>query len=599
VRLQVGSIIDRGSAIRLAALCLAIVLAGGSPSTLPPSHPDATRVLQVSAYRPGPGAPLGAYWTVPASQAKAVVAAANGSTSSYSASANAVLMGAGFARRHFTFDTVLSYAPADGVGGQAILSFQPDDLNLYYGAGLTGLRLMVNRNEDGDVVNGPVLAVGSDRPFTVVAFPAGDHRIRIVADGEMASVILDGRQIWTGRSDWQAGDGIYPKIALAGGAGTVAVSTVPWVRVAFDSAGPIADSVAAVRARFVEAALSAQAAGGRYDLDNKTDAWTATALVYEYRRSPDERIAMSLDRWATHQASAYVPGRSFPGRPGASSINENVGEPGIALALWAQTRGRDDWARIVVDMVAASGWTGCGVDRVGWCRLGNLQPDGSVVQTGEPAAAYTLNHLQLAETAGFIAASVLDDQAELARRRAWIRSLTVRTYDSPPWQFVETLGQDREEHDERPWWMRSRKYTPMMLLLLGMDFEAAPTDPVWSDPELIRVLEQNFRALNWQIIGPTGWLSENERTNFTMGTQELVAAKAFEPLLGDLLSGPARDERLAVQWWRLADGETLSVREVPPEPSGLLGFWPATMIIMLDGAGVETPPALADLVVER
>jgi hypothetical protein len=412
-----------------------------------------------------------------------------------------------------------------------------------------------------------MIAVGTGPTYAASPLSPGRHRVVIDSEWTEATVRVDGLLVWKGDPLWSRLSGAYPVLHL--GPGQHRFSVVPAVDIS------LAAGIPAQRGAFEEAfaqdALHGQAPDGRVSDDSPADAWTALALVLQHRRTQAPEVAAALDRWAAGRVAAAPAGGSWPGPTGSASIRTNLGEPGIPLALWAKDRESESWARTVSAMIEASGFTGCDGDGRDWCRLGNLQPDGTVIRAGQPGAAAALLDFQFAETAGFITGT------DMPSRRSWIRSLPERVYWRTPCQPVELLGPLRHQSDLRPWSAGARASYPGVLFLLGLAYLEAPDDPVWSDPAVRSLITCSMTLLQSQAAGPMGWRTDDAHTHVAIGSQDVAASKLLAPIVGRAID-PAR---FAAAWESQIDPQTLRARAEPDEPAGSADYRTAVSAVML------------------
>ncbi len=532
----------------LAALALPALLAIGSLAPVLLVEPD----LDVVAYadRGKAGSPTD-YWNVAAIDADADVELVEGQLTIVPRG-GVRMIGAAFAGDHWTFDLQYVHFP-DGQGGDWILGFVADENEDQFAGLLNGLRLMARRDELGLAVEDDVLAIGTERPYKLVPFRLGTHHIIVESSWTAATVNVDGVTVWSGSPGWASAPGLYPVIDLTPGRHRVSVT--PAINLSF--APRDAASLEDFRAAFVEAALAGRTAEGRFSDDPVVDGTTALGLVLAHRHSPDDRVATALDRWADGLASAAPRSGSWPGAGGPASIERNVGMGAIPLAMWSSDRGRGDWSEVIVRMVEAAGFTRCDLGGPEWCRLGNLQPDGSVLATSGSDVLPRLSGYQAAETAAFIVGARPDD------RRAWIRSLPDRTYDDMPCQSLTEVGPGRTGGPTPPWSVTARVDSPRTLFLLGLAYAARPDDPVWAEADVASWIRCRVDFLTSQVGGPMGWREEGLQTSISIGGHDVAAARLLSPLTGIEL----RRDRFDVAWRRAVD----SAGNVAPAASGSNG----------------------------
>jgi hypothetical protein len=498
--------------------------------------------VSIAAYAPqGYAASSLSYWYPPAEfDAAAHRSRFNEDTLTVDATGDTVLVGGGFGGTGWVFS--LTYAfDGSGPGGDAILGFD-DDPNSPW-TNLSGLKLLVRRDATGAVTAEPVIAVGTMPPYRVIPIKVGRHQLEVSSTWSEASVAIDGATVWTGDPGWTGFDGVYPVLRLA--PGQHRLSVVPAVESGFPSEQP-ADRQA-FRQAFVETALSRQASNGAFADDGREDAWTAIALIFGHRTTADPRVAAALDRWAAWRASGATSGRAWDGPTGPTSMRDNVGEPGIALAMWAADRNRSDWTAVVANKIEAASFTSCEAVAVDACRLRNLQPDGSLAD-GPADAAREVPVLQAAETAGFIAG------ADLGDRRAWIQSLVGRTYFRQQCQVVNILGSAAGETDLTPWSRASRAGHVQTMFLLALAHAARPDDPVWTDARVTEFIGCGMGLFRVQVGATIGWRGSSPVDGEL--AQEVAAARLFAPLPVPAVSS----DRLDVALGTLIDPSTLTAR---------------------------------------
>jgi hypothetical protein len=533
----------------LGALALPALLAIGSLAPVLLVEPD----LDVVAYadRGEAGSPTD-YWNVAAVDNDADVEMLDGQLSIVPRR-GIRMIGAAFAGDHWTFDMPYVHFP-DGQGGDWIFGFVADANDDQYAGALNGLRLMARRDALGRTIEEDFLAIGTKPPYKQVPFRLGTHRIVIESSWTTASLEVDGVTVWSGIPGWASAPGLYPVIDMSPGRHRIAAT--PAISLSF--APRAAAGTDEYRQAFVEAALAGVTPEGDFSDDPVVDGSTALGLVLAHRSSPDDRVAAALDRWADGLAAAAPPSGSWPGAAGAASIERNVGARAIPLAMWSGDRGRADWGEVIARMVEAAGFTACDRDGQEWCRLGNLQPDGTVLATNGSSALARLSAYQSAETAAFIAGVRPED------RRAWIRSLPQRTYDDMPCQSLAELGPRRDGGPTPPWSVTARIESPRTLFLLGLAYAARPDDPVWSEPSVTAWVRCRVEFLTGQVGGPIGWREEPLRTSIAIGGYDVAASRLFSTLTGVEL----RRDRFDVAWQRAIDADGHVLLEAGTSPAG-------------------------------
>jgi hypothetical protein len=524
-----------------------------------------TPQLDVTAYAPaGYAAGSTDYWYPAAGTDRLMTLSRfNGATLRVIAEDGAVMAGGGFAGRRWTFEVDL-VIPFDGEGADATLWFTDGDVGATPETG--GLKVHLRRTVDGTATREAVIAVGTRPPYSVIPVRAGRQRIEIESTWTEATVRINNALAWTGDPGWAELTGAYPVIRF--GRGDHLVSVVPAVEIGVASRGSADED--RFRSAFIERAVAAQDELGAFSRDTRTDAWTATALVMFHRRAPDPRVADALDRWVTAHVLAAAGRAAWEGQPGPDSIRDNVGQPGLALALWATDRDRADWLQGLSTLISAAGFTACDQGTPDWCRLGNLQPDGSVARATDPDAATHLTTFQVAETAAFVAGLELDD------RRAWIRALSDRTYVRNTCQFVDRIGTGRSAIDDSPWTYAARAGRLEMLLWLGIAYQARPTDSVWQDGGVRALLTCATEEHRVQMAGPLGWRGV-DGLPLILG-QDVAAGRLLSPVTGIALD----QERFDAPWIEAIDPATLRADPAPGgQPADLETAVAATMLALV------------------